>query len=151
MRRLTPFVLGVISLVFPVRGQDCVYVPPCALVNYAPVIFAGAAIGPAEAPGSKQSRFRVEEVFKGLDKNQKEVTVDASISDAEQYLILGQKTANGTISIRCNGVARVASVPDDLDFLRALARGDNTTILKGRIAENIEDGLVDYELDKDNS
>ena len=99
MRRV---ILLAMCLAFPtlsVLGQDCVYVPPCALINYAPVIFAGVAIGPAEPPGSKQTRFRVEEVFKGLDKDQKEVTVGASFPGPEPYLILGQKTTDGSISI----------------------------------------------------
>lgn len=151
MRRLIPLALVVASLVFPVLGQDCIYVPPCALLSYARVIFTGVAIDPAGAPGSKQTRFRVEEVFKGLDKDQKEVTVGASFPGSEPYLILGQKNTDGSISIRCNGAARVAEVPDDVDFLRAFARGDRTTILKGRIAENIENESVDYVLDHDHS
>jgi Carboxypeptidase regulatory-like domain len=133
---------------------DCVYVPTCQRVNQTAVIFVGSVI--LEADHDYMTHFRVEEAFKGVEPGTREVRVGndlicggGSFQEGREYLVLANPLEPGgnLITGGCSGSAPVESASEDISFFRAWARGERVTVIQGRIAENVEEGLVRYRLD----
>jgi len=137
------------SLIF---ACECEYAPPCSRIHRSAAIFTGRVLD-AGLGGGGPFRFRVDEKFKGLGKNVREINVEAGLCmsgyrPGQRYLVLAGRAPNGGLmSGDCTGTVGIERAQDDIRIIRAWAQGSPSPQLQGRIAENIEDGLVRYELE----
>jgi len=124
-------------------------------VNQTEVIFLGTVLKAGNTEFGPY-RFSVDEAFKGIEKETKELDIQGSHCVAgylqgKQYLILGtRREANGPISSGdCTGSIPLEYAADALVFMRDWAEGKRQQILQGRIGENVDDFMVRYYLDSE--
>ena len=131
---------------------ECIYEPPCARIHETATIFIGR-VTDAGRDGNGPFRFEVEEGFKGVDSTTREVIVFPGLCTAGyrpgwKYLVLAGRSANGSLySGDCTGTVPVDGAGEDIRIIRAWARGTPVQELQGRIAENTEDSMVQFELE----
>lgn len=128
---------------------ESIYVPPCEVGDRSDQIFVGTAIGEQKAFGT--FRFRIDEAFKGIAPSTREIEVGpgackAGYQEGRQYLVLVQHQSGVRIVGYTLGELAEDAV-QSIDFFRALARGEHPTVIKGRVAENVEDSSVRFNLD----
>jgi hypothetical protein len=138
--------LGVLARAF---ACESVYVPPCEAGSQNDQIFVGTAI--EERTPFGPFRFSIDEALKGIAPGTKEIEVgpgpcEAGYQAGRQYLILvhhpsGERTPGFTLG------ERVEDAAESIGHFRALARGEHVTALKGRIAENVADNSVRFDID----
>ncbi len=147
--------LGLVSLLLSVPAAlscECSYAPACQRINHAAAIFIGTVVenGPA---GQGPFRFAVEEAFKGIDRNIREIEVQAApcisaYRTGERYLVMaGQWNERALFSSDCTGTVPANVALEDIKLIRAWAHGEPSMQLQGRTAENIEDSMIRFELD----
>lgn len=144
-----PILVGCAPFLF---GCECGYAPPCARIHDTAAIFLGKVVddGPA---GRGPFRFRVEEVFKGLNSKD-DVTVIPWMCVAvyrlgERYLVMAGRWDDGALYTGdCNGTMPAASVVEETKVIRAWARGMPSPHIQGRLARDTDDSSVSYELDE---
>jgi hypothetical protein len=132
---------------------ECVYIPPCQRVNQTAVIFVGSVVLKADNYG--MTHFRVEEAFKGVEPDTREIRVGPELcggglfQEGRKYLVLANPLVpgGGLITGSCSGSAPVESASEEISFFRAWARGERVTVIQGRTAENTDDSSVRYMLD----
>lgn len=144
----------VILLLLPaglIFACECQYAPPCTRIHKSAAIFSGRVLD-AGRDGGGPFRFEVDEQFKGLGKDVREVAVEGGLcmsgyKPGQRYLVLAGRAPNGSLfSGDCTGTVVIERAEDDLRIIRAWAQGSPSPQLQGRIAENIEDDMVRYEL-----
>src|SRR5260221_283468 len=148
MRLLLAFCIPLLA-----GGCDCGYAPVCSRVNRTPVIFVGTVLsaGPQE---QGPFRFSIEEPFKGIKREVKEIEIHAGLCVAgyrrgKQYLILATRFDENLplLSGDCTGSLPIESAQDALEFMRAWVVGKRNVFLQGRVGENMEDSSVRFLLD----
>jgi hypothetical protein len=146
---------AVLLLLFPVGlvfACECQYAPPCTRIHKSAAIFTGRVLDAGRDRGGP-FRFQIDEQFKGLGKDVREVNVEGGLcmsgyKPGQRYLVLAGRAPNGSLfSGDCTGTVRVEDAEDDIRIIRAWAQGSPSHQLQGRIAEDIEDDMVRYELE----
>ena len=128
---------------------ESIYVPPCEVGNHNDQIFVGTSIGEPTAFGT--FRFRIDEALKGIPPGTREIEVgsgacEVGYQEGRQYLVLGHHRSGERAAGYTLG-ERVEDATLSIAFFRALARGEHLTVIKGRVAENVEDSSVGFNLD----
>ena len=154
MCRLLNAALLSVMFVGVAHACDCVYVPPCALIHQSAAIFVGRTLD--EGPGGDGPfHFQIVEAFKGLEKGATEIELQAGVCGArykrgQRYLVLADRWPDGILfSGNCGVTISAEQAEDDIRIIRAWAQGAPAPQLQGRVAENIEDNLVRYELEEE--
>ncbi len=134
------------------RGLACesIYVPLCEMSGQSDQVFVGTAMEQRTSLGT--FLFRVDEPLKGIRPGTKELEVGpgpcgSSYKLGSRYLITTQHL-DGFPQGFSSG-ERVEDAVSSIDFYRALARGEHKTTIGGRVAENVGDELVRFEMDED--
>ncbi len=139
--------LGALARAF---ACESVYVPPCELGSQNDQVFVGTAI--EERTGSGTFRFRIDEALKGIAPDTKEVEVGRGpcldgYELGTQYLILVHHIEGDPSTAGFTRGEPLENATESIALFRALARGEHVTEIKGRIAENVEDFLLRFDLD----
>ena len=135
----------ILSLPEPLMACNCTPAPVCEKVARASVVFAGRVLDVVEgvekdSDKRMKARFTVQEAFKGLTRNEKEVEVgylpegDCAVtwSRGQRYLLYARLSANQLmIKGDCNGTVFGRDIVTDLQYLRAWVKGETPTLLRG--------------------
>jgi hypothetical protein len=145
---ILPFFIGL------ALGCDCIYIPTCERLNSTQVIFLGH-VAEGGATDTGMLRFVVEESFKGMKPNTREVEVSPDLcgstyAPGKRYLVLARRSNNGSLFTGgCMGTRTADGADEDIEFVRQWARGESKMYLLGRTAENVEDSMVRFDLEYD--
>jgi hypothetical protein len=151
---LSLFLIGLNSL----EACECIPTPVCERITEASVVFLGlvtdAESRTEPALGDKlKVRFAVKKVFKGLEQDARHVegqVLDASSCDiplikGSQYLIFSERKGSQIeLAGNCNSAIAYQDARDDLQYLRAWARGETPTVLHGVVRADVEETLLPY-------
>jgi hypothetical protein len=111
------------------------------------VIFVGLVtrVGPdeAEAPGQGRRReyatLRVEEAFRGIDRDTSEVrflvrhtTVSVRFQEGRRYIVYADRGEGGLETSGCHNTRQVEEAASDLTYLRGVAEGKRLGTIYGR-------------------
>ena len=120
----------------------------------AAVVFVGLVtrVGPdeAEPPGQGRRReyatLRVEEAFRGIDRDTTEVrflvtrtTVSVGFQEGRRYIVYADRGEGGLETSRCDNTRQVEKAASDLTYLRGVAEGRPLGTIYGRVIMRADD------------
>jgi hypothetical protein len=124
--------------------------PACQLIARSDVVFIGESLelvpGPDYYRDGKFYRFRVTQVYKGLDPQTTEVRINYGYGSScaneytpgKTYIIfggLGSQTPLTVVSLMCSGSRRADLSPADVEFLENYRQGKTTTMVYGKVLQ----------------
>lgn len=141
------FLISLVAVI-PALACDSVYVPPCEMGAWSDQIFVGTVV--EARPTEAKYVFHVDEPFKGVAPGTKEIEVGpgpcmSGYEPGTQYLILARHF-EGMPVVSSMG-ERVAQASQSLAVFRSIARGESPAVFEGRIAENVQDYAVRFQID----
>ena len=146
-------------LLLPSAGIDscmaceCAPTPICERISKASVVFLGEVLddGSGREPdpqGRIKVLFAVVEAFKGLRRSNKKMEALATPEDScstalvkdRRYLILARRQGEQLLLHNdCSSVINSREATEDLQYLRAWARNETPTVLRGGVRANLGD------------
>lgn len=140
--------LLVFLVALPAIACDAVYIPPCAMGAWSDQTFVGTVV--EARAGEAMFVFRIDEPFKGLAPGTKEIEVGpgacgSGYQPGAQYLILSHHVDGAPVGSSIGEPVEQAS--QSIAVFRAIARGEHPAVIEGRIAENVQDSSVRFQID----